>query len=287
MKDIKWETLDRLKNNFEEFGSQGNYIYIPVINLEYYPPEPYRSSYHGIGLLEEGEITFYIDLTEYHIKAPALIFADTTSIKRWDKTLCTYEMQTILFSEDFLQSKLIENNVLTSFSDLSSLGGCVTNLDEREFDNFKMMFKLISNHNIAHNIYHNEVIRGIVYSMINDVALLYEKYGNSSKPLNTLDLRFREAVGKFCKAERSVQFYADYLHLHPKYLSQVISRETGLTASEWIQNQVILEAKILLQDHNLAIADIAESLNFTDQSTFGKYFKKYSQLSPTEYRKSL
>ncbi|MDR0193912.1 MAG: helix-turn-helix domain-containing protein [Myroides sp.] len=287
MKNIKWETLDRLKSSFEEFETQDRYVYIPVINLDYYPSEPYRSNYYGIGLLEKGEITFYIDLTEYTIQGPAIIFADTTSIKRWDKTRRTYEMTTILFAEDFLQDKLVENNVLTTFSGLSSLGGCVTQLDNNEFESFRAMFKVIDLHANSSNSFHTEVICGIVYSMVNEVAYLYEKYGNATKSIHKLALRFREAVAKHCKEHRSVQFYADYLHIHPKYLSQVISAETGLTASEWIQNQVVLEAKILLQDQTLSIGAITEILHFSDQSTFGKYFKKYSNITPSTYRQSL
>jgi AraC-like DNA-binding protein len=287
MKNIKWETLDRLKSSFEEFETQNHYVYIPVINLDYYPSEPYRSNYYGIGLLEEGEITFYIDLTEYTIQGPAIIFADTTSIKRWDKTRRTYEMTTILFAEDFLQDKLVENNVLTTFSYLSSLGGCVTQLDNNEFESFRAMFKVIDLHANSSNSFHTEVICGIVYSMVNEVAYLYEKYGNATKSIHKLALRFREAVAKHCKEHRSVQFYADYLHIHPKYLSQVISAETGLTASEWIQNQVVLEAKILLQDQTLSIGAITEILHFSDQSTFGKYFKKYSNITPSAYRHNL
>ena len=284
MKQIKWETLDRLKQNFAEFDSQDRYIYMPIINLDYYPAEPYRSNYYGIGLLEEGEITFHIDLTEFHVQAPAIIFADTTSIKRWDKTRPTYEMETILFGEDFLHDKLVENNVLTAFSDLSSLGGCVSQLSQDEFSNFKTLFRVIEHANKVGTSHHLEVIRGVVYSMVNEIAYLYEKYGNKTKTANTIELRFREAVAKHCKKERSVIFYADHLHLHPKYLSQVISAETGLTASEWIQNQVVLEAKILLQDSSLSINAVAENLNFPDASTFSKYFKRYEGITPKQYR---
>lgn len=287
MKDIKWETLDRLKNNFEELGAKDRYIYMPFINTTYYPAEPYRSNYYGIGLLEEGEITFYIDLTEYTITGPAIIFADTISIKRWDKAGTNYEMRTILFSEDFLQDKLVENNVLSSFSDLSSLGGCVTQLSPLEFECFMSLFKVIALNYDSINPFHTEVIRGVVYSMVNEVAYLYEKYGNATKHIHNLALRFREALGKQCKEHRSVQYYADYLNVHPKYLSQIISAETGLTAREWVQNQVILEAKILLQDKSLSIGDITEILHFSDQSTFGKYFKKYSGINPSAYRLSL
>ncbi len=287
MKNVKWETLDRLKTNFKELEANEHYIYMPFIDLVYYPSEPYRANYYGIGLLEEGEITFYIDLTEYTIKAPAIIFVDTTSIKRWDKTRPTYEMVSILFSEDFLQDKLVENNILASFSDLSSLGGCVTQLDDSEFERFNTLFKVIDLYANSDSSFHIEVVRGVIYSMMNDVAYLYEKYGNVTKNLPSLALKFREAVAKHCIEHRSVQFYASYLHVHPKYLSQVISSETGLTASEWIQKQVILEAKILLQDQNLTIGTIAELLHFSDQSTFGKYFKKYNGISPNAYRQTL
>jgi len=45
-----------------------------------------------------------------------------------------------------------------------------------------------------------------------------------------------------------------------------------------------MEAKLLLETPRLTISQIAENLNFSDQSFFGKFFKKQVGLSPSSYR---
>ena len=87
--------------------------------------------------------------------------------------------------------------------------------------------------------------------------------------------------------ERTVKFYADKLFVTTKYLTETIKSETGKTSNEWIDEILLLEAKILLSNPTLQIAQIAETLNFPDASTFGKFFKNLSGTSPLNYRQSL
>jgi AraC family transcriptional regulator, transcriptional activator of pobA len=61
---------------------------------------------------------------------------------------------------------------------------------------------------------------------------------------------------------------------------------TGKTAGEIINDFVLLEAKMLLDNPSLSIAEIADELQFSDQSFFGKYFKRLTGMSPKEYRQS-
>lgn len=79
-------------------------------------------------------------------------------------------------------------------------------------------------------------------------------------------------------------FYADQLHITPKYLSSVIKEVSGRSAVEWIDRYVILEAKALLRYSGLSIQEIAYELNFSTQSFFGKYFKHHTGMSPSEYK---
>ena len=47
---------------------------------------------------------------------------------------------------------------------------------------------------------------------------------------------------------------------------------------------VLLEIKVLLQSTDLSVSEIADWLRFPDQSYLGRYFKKHTGLSPTQYR---
>lgn len=93
-----------------------------------------------------------------------------------------------------------------------------------------------------------------------------------------------EVLQNFRK-ERSVSFYADRLCVTPKHLSAVAKEITSHTAGELIDHYVIMEAKIMLAETTLTIQEIANKLNFANQSFFGKYFKHLSGYSPSEFRK--
>ena len=86
------------------------------------------------------------------------------------------------------------------------------------------------------------------------------------------------------KQERSISFYAEKLCLTPKYLSSVIKQATGKLAGTWIDECVILEAKTQLKCSGKSIQQIAEELNFANQSFFGKYFKHHTGMSPSKYK---
>ena len=86
--------------------------------------------------------------------------------------------------------------------------------------------------------------------------------------------------------ERGLSFYAGKLFLTPKYLSKLIKNVSGRSAHEWIDSFVILEAKNRLKYSDRPIKQIVSELNFPNQTTFYRFFKIQTGMTPTEYRKS-
>ena len=84
--------------------------------------------------------------------------------------------------------------------------------------------------------------------------------------------------------ERNVSFYAEKMHLSPQHLSTTIKKITGKTLTDIISSFIINDAKAKLKSTEMTIQEIAYSLNFPDISFFGKYFKRYTGMSPKQYR---
>ena len=80
-------------------------------------------------------------------------------------------------------------------------------------------------------------------------------------------------------------FYAELQHITPRYFSSIIKEKSGQTASRWIVQLVIAEAKRYLESTDLSIKEVAAMLNFPNQSFFGKYFKQHVGMSPNDYRR--
>jgi AraC family transcriptional activator of pobA len=75
------------------------------------------------------------------------------------------------------------------------------------------------------------------------------------------------------------------MNLTPKYLTTAIRKQTGKSISEWITEAVITHAKSILKTTDTSIQEITDLLNFYDISLFCRYFKRYTNMTPSEYRK--
>lgn len=109
---------------------------------------------------------------------------------------------------------------------------------------------------------------------------------HAGKPRNNYVQDFMKLLHMHFMRERSVSFYAAKLFISPKYLSLLVKSATGRSAARWIDYFVVSEAKNLLRFSGKNIQQVAYSLNFPNQSSFGKYFKHLTGMSPTEFQKN-
>jgi AraC-like DNA-binding protein len=74
--------------------------------------------------------------------------------------------------------------------------------------------------------------------------------------------------------------YAELLYVTPHHLNAIFKELLGKSAGGMIRDRVVLEAKRL----DISISEIAYELNFRDNSYFSKFFKKYTGITPEEFR---
>ena len=89
------------------------------------------------------------------------------------------------------------------------------------------------------------------------------------------------------RTEREVSYYAERLHVSPKYLSATVKRVTGQSVSSFIDRHTVPILKKYLNDERLSLTQIADRMNFTSLSYFSRYCTKHLGQSPSEYRQSL
>lgn len=98
-------------------------------------------------------------------------------------------------------------------------------------------------------------------------------------------LKFTVLVEKHFVQEHGVEFYANALCISTKHLTRIIKELTGKTPHTIICDTIIHHAMALLEDERLSVSQIAEKLNFFDQASFCKFFKRQVTVSPMEYRR--
>lgn len=139
--------------------------------------------------------------------------------------------------------------------------------------------------------YSKNISRNVMAAIVYHIMRIGSKWIDEELPRERRNVRtnyVREFVALIVKhhtKERNVSFYADSLCISSKYLSLIIKDATGHTAAEWIDDYVIMTAKKMLRFTGKSIQQVAYDLNFKSQSSFGKYFKRLTGLSPTEFQR--
>lgn len=119
-----------------------------------------------------------------------------------------------------------------------------------------------------------------LYSLKSDVPIhIRHKDELTQQFFNLLSIHYKEQHG--------IQFYANALCVSTTYLSRIIRETTQKTVYYYIAEKIFTSARHLLACTDDTIADIANKMNFSDQSAFGKFFKAKAGMSPAQYRKQL
>ena len=140
------------------------------------------------------------------------------------------------------------------------------------------------------NIFRNTIIRNRLQNVLLEAFDKTQRFApdvhSQTGTTRQADLfqRFVALVHQHCTEQREVAFYADRLCISTRYLSTIIRSVAHSTAKEFIDRSVVLEIKMLLGSTELSVQEIAYRLHFPDQSYLGRFFKKHTGVSPTEFR---
>lgn len=287
---LNWEPLlesypetDSIDKDFIMFN---NISILPVFSY------PFRLDATVAVICLKGTIKGSINLTPYTTEAPGLVIILPDQILQYE-----------YISDDFsglfvLMSKRFSNSLLLNLQERLPLFFSISNnpstpLTKEQLDVFTNYYQMLRQTvQMKDNPYRTEIVKHLIQAFFYGTYHIFQGLLHNTNPRNKkskhelLVERFLNEVQTHYMEQRNIEFYADKLCLTPKYLSKVVKETSGLSAGEWIDNYVTLEAKALLKSTNMTIQQISDQLNFASQSFFGKYFKRHAGVSPKEYRGS-
>lgn len=166
------------------------------------------------------------------------------------------------------------------FAHIRLLGDAMRRFEAQEEDKSEIL-----NQPVREIFFHQRRLLGI--SLMLEIISCYAKI----KPATTAGNRRDQVLQKFIsmlyanfRKEHEVRFYSDAQFLTSRYFSSIIKDKSGKTPSEWISSALLVEAKQLLLGSSKSVKEISESLNFPNQSYFGKWFKNLVGMSPLEFK---
>lgn len=162
---------------------------------------------------------------------------------------------------------------------------------EQDISRIYNYLSMIKDKVTSKDVYRRELIIHLLRYLYLELFNAYQK--ESTLMTTRKDTRKEELANKFFglimkhfKENKDVAFYADKLCITSKYLTMVIKETSGKSAKDWIVEYIILEIKALLKNTSLNIQEIAIKTNFANQSSLGRFFRKHTGMSLSQYRMS-
>lgn len=237
-------------------------------------------------LCVEGELTATINLKECRIRKNDFIVVAPGSVIRFHGMPENFRLSFIGFSSKFMG----EVNLIKSTMDMLPvmIENPVISFTAERAEIYKELFALLHRMFTADLLTHPQIQRCILESVLYGVSSLYRtaqnETGHRLSRGEEISKELFRLVMKHYTRERRVAFYAEQMRLSTQHLCTTVKQQTGKTVADLIADVVIMDAKALLKSTNMAIKEVALSLNFPNVSFFGKYFKRYVGMSPQQYR---
>lgn len=250
------------------------------------PSMPAKPVLHCFFFITGGEALIEIGDESYCFKANecAVVPAGHAFSVRWFDNCSGYMGG---FGEDFLDSGSDGRNIMQTFSVLRKWGTHKVLFDAEHGGYVESVFeRLRTEHEKQGN---RNIIRSYLIAMLTEIeemSLLQRGTADPAQTENELCNRFVEMVFECSDHSLPLSDYAARLNTTRDNLHRIMKQFTDKTPLDWINEAVILEAKVLLGRTAKPVGEIAAEAGFSDPSYFSRLFRKKTGTTPLEYRKS-
>lgn len=244
--------------------------------------------YYALCICTAGEVNVEIDRHQYKADAHSILVAAPSTIVKFMNTSRDFTMKLLFFDKNFL-IKNISNPFIIEKMNLFSKGSySLVKTTPKNSMVLQNLLDYLKKKSRRQGKFTEEIVRTIIFNLLLETAEIIDAKHSISpdkeEGKKDLYLKFNQLIRENIRQHRTVQFYADQLCVSNKYLIEIIKRASGKTPHEVIDETLLKEAYVMLGNPDITISEIAFELQFNSASAFGRFFKKHTSLSPSEYR---
>ncbi|UTA69348.1 AraC family transcriptional regulator [Emticicia sp. 21SJ11W-3] len=258
-----------------------------LIRLMRLPVPPGRVENHTFIYLTEGEAVMRIGSETYKIVKDQCLIVAAGQVFSFDK-IDINQGYLVNFNQDIFAGSVYKSASLREFEFLTvwSNPKISLNAETSVFVN-NLLGRLLKGYQ-KDGLQNRSIIQAYLLALLQE---LKTEYGiNNQEPQTKARLianQFRELLFTHLKNKHLVSEYAELLNITANHLNKSVKMATGKTPTRWIDEAIVLEAKVLLYQSSLSISEIAAEVGLLDQSYFSRVFKKYEGITPLQFRKTI
>lgn len=252
---------------------------------EYDTTQPHRHNYFEFFIFDQGDGTHDIDFKTFPIRSKSIHIVAPGQVHQVKRALNTNGFVILFdFSAITNQPKVTDflyDHMCYDISEISPVYEFSGKDAEQMIQTVEMIWRDYNSENDLKSEFLKNHLNLICISCI---RTLQQNNDDLSMSSNDPYIAFRRLLRSNFKTIKKVKDYASALHITEKKLNDIVRKKTGNPCSKLIYDQIILEAKRLLQG-NISSKEVAYTLNFDDPAHFSKFFKSQTGISPSEFLK--
>ena len=239
-----------------------------------------HDNYHEFIFLHEGKGFHTIEENRYVVAAPDFYYLQPGQLHFWQFTAIP-KGYVILFSPSFFNAvdDIHIKNLLLNLAVYRRI-----QLTPEEYPH-RILEELFYTYRKEEE-YSEVILKGQLYSLVGRMLSSINLNKNREKQISSKYEQFQSLLGRHASEIRKVKDYAGLMNVTPQYLNKLCKKNDGRPAAEIINEQVILEIKRYLLHTDLTMQEIADLMNFADNSNFVKFFKAIEGCTPVQFRKN-
>ena len=256
-----------------------------VVSLEqlfHHADDARRYSFYCFLLVTGGNGRHAIDLSEFSLAEGSLVFMMPNQIHQVTRSV-NLTGHALLFNDQILAKW---NGPLPAWTLLRTYPRFNLRVTTHALADFIQHYRSIAAALSVNDPYTiDAVVHSIALFLIHAARLSRERSTLRPKFPQDFLYNFQQLIEQHFRELKSPSLYAEKLHITANYLNSLCKKRAGKSAGELIRQRILLEAKRLLAHTELSVSEVAVQLQFEDNSYFGRFFRKYTGMSPGTFRK--
>nr|WP_321226276.1 helix-turn-helix domain-containing protein [uncultured Psychroserpens sp.] len=257
--------------------------------VDHNPEKAHQVAFNIIVFYTAGESKHLVDFVWHDVKKNTIIHISKGQVNafKFTKDLKGY---IILFTEDYLKKQinaLPKNELIRLFNAHLFSPSIQVPKDSSIVKYIQLLYEEYSNVNEDYNQDNTyDALHSIIFSKLERLKQYQTFHLKRSNKLNTF-LDFKSLLEVLFNSSRNANFYAEKLNITYKHLNTICKDTVAITAKQFIDEFVVLEAKRLLINSEIKSTELAYTLGFEEPTNFVKYFKKHTGFTPNQFKKTI